>query len=1306
MPNEDYVRLPRFDGRNFGLWKRQVTIVLKSKKLLDCIIPDDGKTVSDARDNQAQAILFSAMEQSVIQKVITCNTAYEVWERLLAVYENTSPASVGKVLRDYYSYEKDPTDDMATHISKVESLAIQLEEVGEPQTEVSVMAKLLHSLPDSYDYFKEAWNSVHPTLQTKTTLVSRLLSQDRPEKADEVKNAALLLRDRPQPKGGRKKVSNKGRMKKVQCYGCKEYGHYRRDCKNKKESSPPATVSNVMSYALSVKDGSEKNDFWIVDSGASRHICCRKEWFSSLSCHSERLQVANQQLVEAIAVGTVIMRAKVGNTSSLLTLDEVLYVPEMTQNLLSSVVAYKKGVFTTMVKEGYQLNCRGKIIGMCPYSESIGLFVLDAKVVFNSAMIITTKRSLSDWHATLGHADPSMVKKMAASGSVEGLELVNGGENPKCSTCPAGKATRAPHPESSRPKPNQVGDIVDGDLFGPMTKISISKKKYALLLKDRFSSYTHAYSLKTKDETHLALQNFFGTFERESGQRVKVLQVDNGSEFSGAKVKLLCDVEQVGIEFSAPYTPEQNGHAERNNRTMIETARTMLVDSGQDRELWDEALAAAVYVRNRVLRKDRDVTPFEAYFKRRPFVGHLVPFGTEVHSLINDRRVLGKFDSKTEAAIIVGFSERRNTYRLYIPGTKKVKWSCDVIFRGHSNRKSNNAEHPEPKDTPVSLGPSDCSDQMEVAQVRPGNELDAPHNDYEQIEDFGPIDLGDQEEIDSPSFSTLSAGEGAEMNVGLGGEDESRNSWRIIPGLYSCMGTVSSQEPRNFGEAISGPNREEWKKAIRDELLAHQANNTWSIVPRPSCGLTLTAKWVFKLKRDADGTIERFKARLVARGFQQREGIDFHETFAPVARSESIRVLFAIAAMKDLHLERFDVSTAFLNGKVDQELLIEPPEGVETKPGECLRLNKALYGLKQAPMIWNSCFDTAIRKIGFKPLKADPCVYLDEERNRILAVYVDDGIVIGPSKNSCVQLIQSLNNSFVTKRIEGDVFLGLQILRDNNGIHLNQKRYIGDMLSRYQMMDCSPVTVPMVDAKSLVKDDQSEKVDAPYRAAVGSLLYAALATRPDILYPTILLSRFNNAPKQRHWVAVKRILRYLKGTDDVGLSFKAEKGKVSVEAYSDADWAGAAADSHSTTGVIVFLCGSPVIFVSRLQETVALSSTEAEFIAAYEAAKEISWLSTLLRELKIDFEKPSLFLDNKSTIHLIKNRDVKRRTKHIKIKFHYVREEYLSGSFDLEHVGTKEQRADFLTKQLPGPQLDKLLRLCNVSKCHRDPQDS
>lgn len=306
------------------------------------------------------------------------------------------------------------------------------------------------------------------------------------------------------------------------------------------------------------------------------------------------------------------------------------------------------------------------------------------------------------------------------------------------------------------------------------------------------------------------------------------------------------------------------------------------------------------------------------------------------------------------------------------------------------------------------------------------------------------------------------------------------------------------------------------------EAAEHDAQNGTPICA--SCSLCSPCKWVFGVKRDAQGNIERHKARLVARGYEQRIGGDVYETFAPVAHMDSVRTLIAVAAIRDYIMLQFDVSTAFLNGILEEEVYVDPPKEVKLGKGECLKLNKALYGLRQSPRAWNSCLNEALEALGMKAVESEPCIYTSEDRQIYLVVYVDDGLIIGKNEERCHKLVDALGRRFKIKLLNCTMFLGVEIKREEGNISLSQTRYINDILERFEMADCKGASSPILDIKTLVETNESEPTSASYREAIGCLMYVANCTRPDISYAVNLLARRCHAPTAPLWSAVKYVI--------------------------------------------------------------------------------------------------------------------------------------------------------------------------------------
>ena len=507
-------------------------------------------------------------------------------------------------------------------------------------------------------------------------------------------------------------------------------------------------------------------------------------------------------------------------------------------------------------------------------------------------------------------------------------------------------------------------------------------------------------------------------------------------------------------------------------------------------------------------------------------------------------------------------------------------------------------------------------------------------------------------------------------------------------------------EPSSYQEAITSTEAFLWQKAMEEEYNSLIENGTWVLTELPQDRSVIKSRWVYKLKPSYLNLIPaRYKARFVAKGYSQKQEIDYKETFAPVVKHDSLRVVLSLVAAYDLEMLQLDVTTAFLHGELAEEIYIEQPEGF-IKPGHessvcCLK--KCLYGLKQSPRIWNQKFNSFLVKYGLQSSTADPCVYIghgsESDDFTIVAIWVDDGLVCSRTKTRNDLIVKYLTNHFKMSSGPADRFIGLKItrIRSEKKLFVCQSLYIEKLLEIFNMQNCIPKTVPAEPGSRLtVKDspttvtEQSSMSSTPYRQAVGSLMYAMIMTRPDIAFAVGQVSRFSVNPGPVHWEAVKRILSYLAGTPKHGLCFTGTDLSNQFLGYSDSDYAGCPDTRISTTGTLFILNGGPISWKSRIQKPVACSSTEAEYYAAGDAAREAVWLRLLLENLNSRQTEPSpLFCDNQSTIRLIQNPEFHDRTKHIAVKFHYIRQVFSEGKIAMFFIPTTNNLADIFTKALP-----------------------
>ncbi|KAI3730005.1 hypothetical protein L6452_18680 [Arctium lappa] len=459
---------------------------------------------------------------------------------------------------------------------------------------------------------------------------------------------------------------------------------------------------------------------------------------------------------------------------------------------------------------------------------------------------------------------------------------------------------------------------------------------------------------------------------------------------------------------------------------------------------------------------------------------------------------------------------------------------------------------------------------------------------------------------------------------------------------------------------------------MQEELNQFESLKVWRLVPRPKNKTVIGTKWIFKNNKDENGIIVRNKARLVAKGYRQQEGIDYDETFAPVARIEAIRMFLAYAAHKNFIVFQMDVKSAFLNGVIKEEVYVSQPEGFVSSenPNYVYFLDKALYGLKQAPRAWYDALSSFLVKSGFSKGKIDTTLFIKREKKDIILVqiYVDD-IIFGSTNPKYCQDFSALMSKHFQMSMMGQMnfFLGLQVKQLQTGIFINQSKYISDILRKYQMKKSSPMKTPMSTTLKLHSDPDGKDVNATiYRGMIGSLMYLT-ASRPDIMFSTFLCARFQSKPKESLLAAVKRIFRYLKGTVDLGLWYPKETG-FELTAYSDADHAGNMLDRKSTSGHVQFLGDRLVSWASKKQNCVSTSTAEAEYVAAASCCSQVIWMRTQLKDYGFTYSRIPIYCDSKSAIAISSNPVQHTKTKHIDVRYHFIKDHLEKALYEFRSI--------------------------------------
>jgi hypothetical protein len=736
-----------------------------------------------------------------------------------------------------------------------------------------------------------------------------------------------------------------------------------------------------------------------------------------------------------------------------------------------------------------------------------------------------------------------------------------------------------------------------------------------------------------------------------------------------------------GIEHqqTTRYTPEQNGVAERMNRTLGESTRAMLHTAKLPYKLWPEAWETAryLYSKSPIKALALHAVP-EAKFKRfdkdkKPSVAHLRIFGCAAFTHV-PKQLRSKLEPRSQKLIFVAYSSKSKPYTLWNPETDEITISRDVIL--DESNLGTDKRHQEDNEP---LIVAEANQEYELERI------------VSERTDNGQREVLVKWKGYPDSYNTWEPYENLKDTIAME-QWESSQSY-LVCDTSGTRDPLLTDDPKTRGHALIREDAGKWKEAMDEEFKSLVDNGTWEIVPRPQSRPTIESKWVFKTKRDTNGFIIRYKARLVAKGFTQIQGLDFEETFSPTVSHTAIRTIFAIAAMKGLEIHQMDVKAAYLNGEIDKELFLEQPEGYETP--ECPRnkyvckLNKALYGLKQAGRLWNITLHRYLISQSYHQISSEPCVYVQQVKGNftIIAVYVDDLAIASNDTKALREAKEMLKERFMMTDLgTSQHILGLRVQRKENNIFIDQAHYVERILEKFRMLDCHPVATPMDTSLKLTPLADGDKTinNAIYRSAVGSLMYAAVATRPDIAAAVGIVARYVEKPGNAHWAAVKRIMRYLKGTMSYGLAFRHQNNDdARLIAYCDADWAGDISDRKSTSGYVMKLCGAVISWKAVRQECVALSTVEAEYIAAATAAKEIVWLRRLLKELGLPQHGPTILrIDNNGARELANNMMINQRTKHIDIRHHFIRQCIENKEITLEQCATTRMTADTLTKPL------------------------
>lgn len=1068
---------------------------------------------------------------------------------------------------------------------------------------------------------------------------------------------------------------------------------------------------------------------WIFDSGASSHMSSNMNLLSAcFPSPFSTITIGDGSTIPVSCTGN----SYIPSSSTNFLLNNILVVPSLIKNLIS-VRQFCIDNQVILAFDPFGLSVKDLKMGevLARYNSTGDLYPLHGAPTSTPRAMLA---SVDLWHRRLGHPNKFTLSSLLRDFCIPSSTASH---NPSlCTACQCGKNVRLPFGASTTYATFPF-ELLHCDLWTSPVP-SVSGYKYYLVLLDDYSHYIWTFPLRAKSDVHTIFLNFRQYVLTHFGLPIRFIQCDNGREFDNTQNRNFFLSQGILLRFSCPYTSPQNGKAERSLRSINDILRTLLLQASLPSKFWAETLRTATLLINiRPTKTCPLYSPFESLFLSHPDYSSLRVFGCLCFPNTAST-TQNKLAPRSLPCIHLGLSDDHKGYRCFDPSSGRVLVSRHVVFDENvfPYAATQTSAQPNPSTSPKTPSPlvpaaviSAAADLLPVFQPRqptaadfslnslprqplaeplpipPTASTSQPPSPTDQPPTVSPVSTVEQP---NPS-SSLSPTNHVETHTETPTQSHDtpplppravpippRNNDHVMrtrgkrgfilptQRLNLTATTTISPIPTSYKRALLDPL---WFSAMRDEFDALEQNNTWTLVPKPSGVNVVSGKWVFRHKFHADGTLARYKARWVCRGFSQQHGIDFDETFSPVVKPSTIRVVLSLAVSTSWPIHQLDVKNAFLHGTLNETVYCQQPSGFEnsSSPNLVCLLQKSLYGLKQAPRAWFQRFATFIQTIGFISSKCDSSLFIfrSSEHTAYLLLYVDDIILTASSSSFLKHIISSLNREFsMTDLGPLHHFLGINVSRTKSTLFLSQRQYLLDLLSRAGMSDCQPSRTPADTGAKLSATGDPISDPTFYRSITGALQYATL-TRPDISYSVQQACLFMHDPRAPHLAHVKRILRYLKGTLDHGLLINSSS-PTSLTVYSDADWAGCPDTRRSTSGFCVYLGDNLVSWCSKRQVTVSRSSAEAEYRSVAHAVAEAVWLRQLLVELHQPIERATIvYCDNISAVYMASNPVQHRRTKHIEIDIHFVREKVALGEVRVLHVPTTAQFADIFTKGLP-----------------------
>ena len=1242
--------------------------------------------------NFTMLVIRNNCEEGPHQLIRLCDTAAEAYDKLRTQYENKMVADLGVVLSGITKMEYKDSIPIETYINtfeeKWENMIVTAG--GTLKESHREFRNLLLGLGRNEMAKKEFLLTTFPThIMKYGQLVQNLRTREDYTYADMVAN---LKQYAPQLIWKKNEDKHKGETKSGSkenpvilrtgqqltdrfgkpldmnkscgyCQNVKKWrgiGHTEQECKTKqreKEAKGNSQVKGVETLDLddhqeggvavsrlfirmlkiagqSPNQHNNRTGWYEYDTGAQTHTTNEKWRLTNSRTYINGVQGHDGHVTKAELIGDINLPHEGKN----IILRNVLYSPQFS-NLISGLRSSKRVSVLEQANGKATLRIEDKTVYNMEVDPN-GLWVKPDDL--NRVTILkVSSAKLQELHERYGHLSFPALKKLPEAKDIPPEEFAKA----ECISCIKGKSTKpAAKTSDLSTRTQEVLERIHCDLIGPMETEWLGKK-YVLTIIDDYSRYCIAIPIRAKSDTTETLKQAIKEMQLATGGRkVKAIQADWGGEFKNGALNSWCKSKGIIQKETVAYHSETNAVVERLNRTLQDITRTAMIGA-ELKGLWGDAVKWAAYTKNRIPHENlTGMTPAQIFLlKEVPTRSNLRPFGQRVMIHIYKDQRDGRWAPRAQEARIIGYTETHGVYQVITPTGKRLI-----------------SKNPRP----IKELPEEPSPPKEVSPNVPSSEKITPIRETPK----------------EPRRSTRANRDNRPFNQR---ENEGLYGTPQVSKLRLLVNRVGHDDDHPTEEqADLSPNAKEWEEAREKERQKLRKYGVYSVVPKiPNGHRPVDTKWVYDVKRDKEGNLLRRRARKVGRGFTQEYGKTYEDTYSQMARSETWRTLLALAIQYNWHVHQWDVVAAYLNAPLTHEVYVKDGE-------ECWRLHKALYGLKQAGHEWYNTLRDIMTKSGLQQSIGDPGVFF-KKGSIIIATHVDDMAAFAPEEKVIITTEAAIEQHVELEKLGIPAkLLGMELTWGSGYVKLTQQTAIGNLAKEFGITTIIPTKSLPLNANDYAEtqEETNPELHKKYQSLVGSLLYIARHTRPEISLHINLLGRRTSKPTQLHFQTAIRILRYLSSSSTDGISLRKESleatedENINIQGYADASYGGE--KSLSQSGSLIKLNTQVVSWTSRRQETTAQSITEAEYIACSETAKDLRWVQQLMMELGMT-PVVKLYTDNEAAIKLTKTQTFHRRTRHVEHKWHFIRELVDRKLLTVQGIAGKENPADILTKLTP-----------------------